>query len=88
MGIISIMLGIIAFIGFTGAGAVVANRVIELKASFAMTLTTLNSISNTSVMIGVTAVFAFVGLLLGISLIMLGLNYNKLSKIQRRLRNK
>ena len=88
MGVISILLGFIAFFLFTGVGAVLANSIIEAKALLALRFTSLESISNTSLMIGVVAVFAFIGLLIGIILIMHGLTYNKVSKIQTQLRRR
>ena len=87
MGVISILLGIIAFILFTGAGAVLGNALVDLKTTFSMTLTTLSSISNGAIMGGVIGVMGFIGLLIGLSLIMQGLTYNKVCKLQRKLRN-
>lgn len=88
MGVISILLGIIAFIAFTGAGAILGNELVSLKETFSVSLTTLASISNTSIMIGIVGLFGFIGLLIGVNLIMNGLTYNKVAKIQRRLRRK
>ena len=88
MGVISILLGIIAFIAFTGAGAILGNTIVQYKTILATSLLALNDISNTSLMIGVIGVFGFIGLLIGINLIVTGLNYSKVSKLYRRLRHK
>ncbi|MBQ6375004.1 MAG: hypothetical protein IJJ45_11050 [Clostridia bacterium] len=84
MGVISILLGIIAFIGFTGAGAILGNGFISVKAQLALSLTALAKVSDSAVMIGFIGVFGFIGLLIGINLIMGGLTYNKVCKILKR----
>ena len=81
MGVICILLGIITFLGFTGAGALIANTLIDYKITWSRTLTSLSSISNASVLIGVISFFAFIGLLIGMNLIMHGLTYNKICKM-------
>lgn len=87
MGVISILLGIIAIIAFTGAGAVLGNAYIGAAGKISSAFTALeSSLSNTTVMAIFIAVFFFIGLLIGMTLIMLGLNYNKLCKIQKRVR--
>lgn len=83
MGVICILLGIITFLGFTGAGALIANTLIDYKITWSRTLTSLSSISNASVLIGVISFFAFIGLLIGLNLVMQGLTYNRLSKLYR-----
>ena len=88
MGVISILLGIIAFLGFTGAGILLANKLLEYKTLLSVSITSLASTSNTTVTAIVVGIFAFIGLLIGMNLIMHGLNFNKLSKIQRRLKRK
>ena len=88
MGVISILLGFISFFLFTGAGAILANALIEGKAVLALSISSLESISNTSLMIGVVGFFAFIGLLIGMNLIMHGLTYNKIAKIQTYLRRR
>ncbi|MBR1820207.1 MAG: hypothetical protein IJ769_01150 [Clostridia bacterium] len=88
MGVISILLGFISFFLFTGAGAILANALIEGKAVLALSFSSLESISNTSLMIGVVGFFAFIGLLIGMNLIMHGLTYNKIAKIQTYLRRR
>ena len=87
MGVISILLGIIAFIAFAGTGAILGNAAVQLKTTFAASLLTLNDISNTSIMIGIISVFAFIGLLICVSLVVQGLTYNKVIKIQKRIRH-
>lgn len=88
MGVISILLGVIAFFVFTGAGAILANRIVEWKAVLALSLSSLEKVSNTSLMIGVVAIFTFIGLLVGMNLIMHGLTYNKVSRMQTHLRRR
>ena len=88
MGVISILLGFIAFFLFTGAGAVLANAAVEAKAVLALSLSSLENVSNTSLMVGIVGVFTFIGLLIGVNLIMQGLTYNKVSKIQTQLRRR
>lgn len=87
MGTISILLGIITFIGFTGGGAVLGNLVVNLKTDWGTHLKALNNISNTGLMVGFIGVFGFIGLLICISLIMQGITYNKVVKIQRRVKH-
>ena len=88
MGVISILLGFIAFFLFTGAGAILANTAVEYKALLSLSLTSLESVSNTSLIVGIVGFFAFIGLLIGMNLIMHGLTYNKVAKIQTQLRRR
>lgn len=87
MGIISILLGIITILAFVGAGAVVGNAylsfVAKMGASFVAMQTNLPS---GNVMAAFIGGFGFFGLIIGMNLIMLGLSYNKLDKIQKRIR--
>lgn len=87
MGTISILLGIITFFLFTGAGAILSNMAISYSV-FDQPLTEFLHIPPTTLMVGVIALFAFIGLLIGMNLIMLGINHNKLSKIQRQLKRR
>ena len=89
MGVISILLGIIAIIAFTGAGAALGNAYIGATSHISNSFTALEgvaNVSNTTVMIAFIGVFFFIGLLIGMTLIMLGINHNKLVKIQKRVR--
>ena len=88
MGIVSILLGAITFFCFTGAGAILANTLVEQKQTLSMAITSLNTISDTSLMVGVVGLFAFIGLLIGVSLIMHGLTYNKMNKLMGLLKRK
>lgn len=88
MGVISILLGFIAFFLFTGAGAILANAIVEAKAVLALSLSSLENIPNASLIVGVVGFFAFVGLLVGMNLIMHGLTYNKVAKMQSHLRRR
>ena len=88
MGVISILLGIITFFLFTGAGAIIANKVVEYKSLLALSITSLQTVSNTSVMIGIVCLFAFFGLLIGMGLVMHGLTYNKIAKLTGQLKRK
>ena len=87
MGVISILLGIISIIAFTGAGSVLGNAYIGATDKISSAFTAMQtSLSNTTVMAIFIGVFFFFGLLIGMTLIMLGVNYNKLCKIQKRMR--
>ena len=85
MGMVSILLGIISFIGFTGAGIILGNALVDLKTWAGGTLEQLNSISNAQILAGIIAVFGIIGLLIMVSLIMQGVTYNKVVKIQKRV---
>ena len=86
MGVISILLGIIAIIGFVGAGAMLGNAYIGFMAKMGSAFTTLQTgLSDTQLMILFISVCGFIGILVGVTLIMLGLNYNRLRKIQKRV---
>ena len=87
MGVISILLGIIAFIGFTGAGAVVGNTFINFKNSMGAHLLALNGISNAGIMAAFIGVMGFIGLLICVSMVMQGMTYNKIVKIQKRVKH-
>ncbi len=86
MGVISILLGIITFIGMTGGGAVLGNMVVNWKNNAGEHLLFLNNFSNNNIMIGFIAVFGVIGLLIMVSLVMQGITYNKVVKIQKRVR--
>lgn len=87
MGVISILLGVIALIGFLGAGAVMGNVYIRSFKTLAQTFVSMKApMSDTTVMIAFIGVFGFIGLLICINMVMQGLTYNKLIKIQKRIR--
>ena len=88
MGIVSILLGAITFFCFTGVGAILANALVEQKQTLSMAVTSLKTVSDRSLMFGVVGIFAFIGLLIGVSLIMHGLTYNRIAKLQNQLRRK
>ena len=88
MGIVSILLGIITFFLFTGVGAILANALVEYKNTLAMAVTSLATVSNASLMAGVVGFFAFIGLLIGVGLIMHGLTYNRIAKLHNQLKRK
>ena len=88
MGIISILLGIITFFLSILGGAKISEIIVGYKAILSMSITSLQSVSDLGLTIGVVAFFAFIGLLIGMNLIMHGLNYNKLSKIQKQFKRK
>lgn len=77
MGIISILLGIVTFICFTGGGAIIATKVKDLKVEYTANIVSLETVSNTGLVAVIIAVFAFIGLLIGMNLIMHGVNYRK-----------
>lgn len=87
MGIISILLGIITIIAFVGAGAVVGNAYLNFVAKMGASFVAMqSSMPSGNVMAAFIGGFGFFGLIIGMNLIMLGLNYNKLDKIQKRVR--
>lgn len=88
MGIVSILVGAITFFCFTGAGAILANTLVEQKQTLSMAITSLNTISDTSLMVGVVGLFAFIGLLIGLSLIMHGLTYNRIAKLHSQIKRR
>ena len=88
MGTISILLGLLCFFGMTAAGIVFSNYVIEQKMLLTSMVESLAAVSNTGLTIEIIAVFAIIGLLLGMVLIMLGLNHRKLAAIERKLKRR
>ncbi len=88
MGIISILLGIIAFFLFTGVGAILANFLVDYKTVLSMSLTSLEKVSNGAIIAVVVGIFAFIGLLICVNLVMAGLNHNKLAKIHNLLKHR
>jgi len=88
MGIISIMFGIIVFVGFIGSGVILSNIIVALKDYLALTFVTLADVSTTTLTVGVVAVLGFLGLMIGLNFIMHGLTYNKVCKIERRRRRR
>ena len=88
MGVISILLGIIAFFCFTGVGALLANTLVDYKTLLSMSFTALAKTSNAAFIAIIVGVFAFIGLLIGMNLVMHGINYGKLCKIQKRIRSR
>ena len=88
MGIVSILLGVITFFCFTGAGAILANNIVEQKQVLSMAITSLRTVSDTSLMVGVVGIFAFIGLLIGVSLVMHGLTYNRIVKLQGQIKRR
>ena len=53
-----------------------------------MAITSLKTVSDTSLMVGVVGMFAFIGLLIGVSMIMHGLTYNRITKLQSQLKHR
>ena len=88
MGIVCILLVIITFFCCTGVGAILANALVEYKNTLAMALTSLKSVSDTSLMIGVIIIFSLIGLLIGMNLIMHGLTFNKIVKMQQSMKRR
>ena len=81
MGVISILLGIIAFLGFTGVGAFLSNKLMNNYLFFGFA----NSTQFIAVMV---SAFAFIGLLICVNLVMHGLTYRKLNKLVKLHRRK
>ncbi len=77
MGIFSIILGFITFVGFIFGGIRVGNILSALKEDLAKSVVSLNTVSSTALVIIAVIVFAFIGLLIGMNLIMHGMTYRK-----------
>ena len=75
MGILSILLGIVAFFGFTAGGAVLASTINSIMKNMSNTFVTMSNVSSTTISIVVIAAGAFIGLLVGLNLIMHGLTF-------------
>ena len=88
MGVISILLGLIAFFCFTAAGAITASYIEKTLARLSTSLTTLQAASTTTITAVIIGVFAFIGLLICVNLVMAGLNHNKLTKIHNLLKRR
>lgn len=82
MGTICILLGLILLIAFTGVGFFVSNLIISNE--LYMSLLALQNVS--TVYLAVVGLFAFVGLLICLSLVMNGLIYNRVLKNNEILR--
>lgn len=83
MGTICILLGLIIFLGFVFIGFIAANALAPLVTSLSGSLVSM-SISNTELYVIVVGIFAFIGLLICLNLVMHGLTYNKVCKLARR----
>ena len=91
MGIFCMVFGVVIFLGFTGGGFLLANALISApstnaEASFYAggSLTTFLGLPTTPA--PYIVVCAFIGLLIGLSLFMQGLTYQKVCKVARRRR--
>ena len=87
MGIISILLGIIAFICSLGTGAAVASICVKLTTAYANAFRGTPIPSAPTVVVGIVGIFGFIGLLIGMGLVMLGMTYNKVSNLERHHRH-
>ena len=87
MGTICILLGIIELICMSVAGAVVGNFVVHWKAILAITFTDLANTPDRVVLVGIIAVFVIVGLTICAGTVTQGLTYNKVVKIQKRVKH-
>ena len=88
MGIVCILLGIIVFLGFTMGGVYLAIDLLDYKAIMALSVTSLSTIPNSTIIIVVVGACAFIGLLIGLNLIMHGLTYRKVCQIKDQMRRK
>ena len=86
MGVISILLGILSFLCVSASGVMLANALVEAKDVFAQNFTQLANISNANLIIAIVIVFAALGLFIGFNLIMYGLSYRKLCKLEKHRR--
>ncbi len=78
MGIISILLGIITFFLFTGGGAIIAMNIKNMKENLTNSVVTLSTVSNTGLIAIIILIFAFIGLFIGMNLIMHGATYRRI----------
>ena len=77
MGTICILLGLIIFCVFTLGGCFAATKIVDMY-------TSMFALPNQNMVIGlIIAVFALIGFLICMSLVMHGLTYNKISKLYR-----
>ena len=83
MGVISILIGILTFLGMTGGGAILANALVASKDRYAQYFTALSNISNTTLLVVTICVCGVIGLLICLNLVMHGLTYMKVSKIYK-----
>ena len=81
MGIFSILLGIVSFVAFIFGGIRLGSILRIVKDNLAQNIVSLATVSSTAVEIIVIVFFAFIGLLIGMNLIMHGLTYNKICKM-------
>ena len=88
MGTICILLGIITICCFIFIGAIISGPICNFKTIMAMTFTNLRTVTDTSVTVTVVVIFAVIGLLIGMNLIMHGLTYNKMNKLIGNLKRK
>ena len=88
MGVICVLLGIITILGFVTLGALTANALVDYWVNLTKAVVSLANVSTTTMMVTVISVFAIIGLLIGLNLIMNGLTYSKVSKIYRMARRK
>ena len=88
MGTISILLGIITFLGSTGGGILLSSYLIGEKAQDKIMGSLIQNMSDTTAMIIIIGSCAFIGLLICMNLVMAGLNYNKLRRVQKAIKRK
>ncbi len=77
MGIFSILLGIVSFVAFIFGGIRLGSILRIVKDNLAQNIVSLATVSSTAVEIIVIVFFAFIGLLIGMNLIMHGMTYRK-----------
>ena len=75
MGVISILLGLIAFFCFTAAGAITASYIEKALTRLSASLTALQGTSSATISAITIGVFVFIGLLVCVNLVMHGLTY-------------
>ena len=75
MGVISILLGLIAFFSFTAAGAITASFIEKSLTKLSTTFTTMENLSNTTITTATISIFVFIGLLICVNFVMHGLTY-------------
>ena len=81
MGIFCMVFGVIVFLGFAGAGALVADSLINAQFSTFATGSLADFANLPKEPLPYIVVFGFIGFLIGLSLFMKGLIYQRLRKI-------
>ena len=88
MGTVSILLGIVTFLGSTTGGIFLSTYLINEKNNDTIIGSIIRGVSDGKAMAVIIGACAFIGLLICMNLVMAGLNYNKLRKVQRAVKRR